>query len=123
MIFRIQHLIGAAEAGFGECADVQLPDGNHALEHVRQLIRVRLVKHALIAVAGGAGLVCIDAGNDQNFILHAFLHAAQPGDIFQDRILAVGRAGPDDQKETVGLSREDLFQCAVVLFLDCGKLR
>ena len=101
---------------------MQLPDGDEALEHIRLILRVRLVQHPLVALAGGTGLVGIAAGDNENLIFHLLLHPAQPLHIVQHAVRMVGRAGPDDQQQALVLAGEDFFQLDIPLFKTAGHL-
>ena len=122
IILGIQHLIGTGEAGLLHHPHMQLPDGDEALEHIRLMLRVRLVQHTLVALAGGAGLIGIAAGDDENFILHLLLHPAQPLHIVQHTVRMVGRAGTDDQQQALVLAGEDIFQLNIPLFKAASHL-
>ena len=90
VVFRVQHFVGAGEARLGNCPQVDVPDGDDALEHVRLMGGIGLVDHSLVALPVGAGLVGVDAGNDQQLFLHLLLDPDQPGDVVQHRFLRVG---------------------------------
>ena len=90
VVLRVEHLVGAGESGLVESPDVQFPDGDEALEHVGRGARVRLVEHALVAGARGAGLVGVDAGHDDYLVGHLLLHPAQARDVVDHGVLPVG---------------------------------
>jgi len=76
------------------------------------------MQHALVALAGSPGLVGIDSGNQNNFVGNLLVQPAESGDIFQHRLLVVGRAGADDQQEFVGFAFKDLPDFFVPGLLD-----
>ena len=79
---------------------MELPDGNQAFQHIRGGVGVRLVEQTLVARAGGPGLVGVDTRDDEQLVFHLFLDGDQAGDIIQNAVLPVGRAGADDQGQT-----------------------
>ena len=87
-------------------------------DDVRLLLQVRLVGHALVPDAGRAGLVGVDAGDDDDPVLDLILHLREPADIVADRVLVMGRAGADDQQKFVVLPGKDRLDLLVAFFLD-----
>ena len=71
-------------------------------------VGVGLGGDALVAVAGGAGLAGIDAGDDQKLIFHLLLKGDKAVDIVQHRILPVRRTRADDEEHPGVLTREDV---------------
>ena len=118
MVLRVEHLVGAGEPGPGRDLHVELPDRDDPLEHIRPLLRIRLVEQALVAVSGRSRLIRIYPRNDQDPVLHFFLHSGEPLHIVEHAVLVVRGAGSDDQQELVALSREDLLDLRVAFFLD-----
>ena len=49
----------------------------NAFQHIRIGVRVRLVKHSLVSLAGGSRLVRINSGKNYNLILNLFFHSAK----------------------------------------------
>ena len=80
------------------------------------------MKHTLVAGAGGARLVCIDARYYDDSVLDLLLHFTEPSDIVHNRILAVGRAGADDQHQFVTLPGDDTRNLLVIALLCSGAL-
>ena len=78
---------------------METADGDNASQHVRLFAGVGLVEHPLIAGAVGAGLVGVDPGDDEKFVLHLILHRDQAVDVVHHTVLAVGGAGADDQHQ------------------------
>ena len=122
VILGIQQLIGADKAGLAHHAHVELADGDDALEHIGPVLGVRLVKHALIAHAGRARLVGVDPRHDENAVLDPLLYFAQAIEIVQHAVLPVGRAGADDQQQTVVLAAEDRLLLPQPLFVSARHL-
>ena len=107
VVFGIEHLVGAGKAGLLHRAGVEAADGDDALEHVGLFARVGLVEHALVARAVGARLVRVDARDDQDLILDLFLQGDEAADIVHHAVLAVGRAGADDEHQAAVTPVED----------------
>ena len=122
IILGIEHLVGTGEAGLLHHTHMQFPDGNQALEHIRLILRVRLMQHPFVALAGGTGLVGIAAGDNKNLILHLLLHPAQPLHIVQHAVRMVGRAGANDQQQPLVPAGEDILQLDIPLFKAAGHL-
>ena len=123
-VFRVEQLVRAGKArSRSSTLMCILRDRDQTLENVRVAVRVGLVEHALVAVAGGAGLVAVDAGNEENLVLHLLLQAAQARDIVEHRVLSVGRARADEQHQAVVLSGEYVAHGAVIGLLLPGQLR
>jgi hypothetical protein len=59
------------------------------------------VEHTLVALTCGAGLIGIDAGDDDDLIGYLLLDSAETGNICKDGLAVVGRARADDQDELV----------------------
>ncbi len=100
-IFRIQHFICRSQAGFLDVMDMELSDGNQAFQQVGCGFRIRLVNHSFIALSGGAGLIRIDSGNYDAFILDFFLYRNQTVQIVHNRGFIVSGARPDNNQEAV----------------------
>ena len=118
VIRRIQHLVGGGKPRFRQHPGVEPPDGDDALEEVVFPLRVGLVQEALVALAGGAGLVGVDPGNQDQLFPHLLLQARQPGAVFQHRILPVGGAGADDEGHPAAPPRKNVRQLPVPPPLD-----
>ena len=99
MVLGVEHLVGTGETGLLHHPGMETADGDNARQHVRLFAGVGLVEHPLIAGAVGAGLVGVDAGDDEEFVLHLILHGDQTVDIVHHAVLAVGGAGADDQHQ------------------------
>ena len=93
----IEHLFRTGEAGFPDDPHMELADGDDAGQEILLLFRIRLVEHALVAHALGAGLVGIDPGNDEKLFADLTVHFRQAGHVFQHRVFPVGGTGADDQ--------------------------
>ena len=116
IVLGVQHLVGAGEAGLPDHPHVHLPDGNEALEHVRLVARVGLMEHALVALAGSTGLVCVAAGDDEYLLLHFLLYLPQPLHIVHDAVGIIGGAGAYYKQEPVIPAGEYLLQLYIPLF-------
>ena len=81
------------------------------------------MQQSLVACAGRAGLVGIDARDDENFVLDLLLHLAQTADIIQHRVGVICRAGADNEQEPVILAGEDIADDLGAFFYDLLHFR
>ena len=102
---------------------MQVAHRQNTTGHIRFLGGVGLMEHALVPVTGGAGLVGVNAGDQQQLVLYLLLHRAQAVDIFQHRVLAVGRTGPDDQNQAVIFTGKDFLDLLIALGLFLLQVR
>ena len=75
------------------------------------------MKHALIALAGGSGLVGIDSGDHDDLIGDLVCHLPQAGNIFHNRLSVVRRARADDQHKFVGAALKDSLNRGILFLL------
>ena len=122
VIVGIQHLIGGGQAGVLQHVGVEAADGDDALQHVHILFGIGLVQQALVAVAGGAGLVGVDTGDQDQTVFHLLLQARQSLAVIHHRIFPVCGAGADDQHHLVALAGENVGDLLVTGGLDGGQL-
>ena len=97
---------------------MQAANGNHALQHIGFLFRVRLMQQALITGAGGAGLVCVHSGNQYKLFRNNLLKPSQTLTIVKNRILAVRRAGADNQYHFITFPGKHIRYLNVSSFFD-----
>ena len=105
-IFRVQHLISGGHAGLLDGAGVELAHMDKTLQHILALGGVGLVYHALVALAGGPGLVGVYSRNDDYLVLDLLLKPGKAAGVVHHGILVIRRARPDYQQELVGLPGE-----------------
>ena len=67
-VLRIEHFIGGGEACLGKYTHVHLANGDESLMHIRFFLRVRLMKHSLVSLAGGTRFVGVDTRNDDETV-------------------------------------------------------
>ena len=118
MIFRIQHLIRTREAGFPHNSRVHLADRDDSGQHVLFLLRIRLMKHPLVALSERPRLVGVDARNNKDPVFHLLLHPREPVHIVEHRGLIVRGTGSYDQQKLIAFSGQDVCDRAVALLLD-----
>ena len=124
IVFRIQQLVRAGKSSLLQHLHVYFPDGDKPLQDVRLAVWIGLVQHSLIPVAGGAGLVAVDPGNDKELVLHPLLQRLKPRRIFQHGVLPVSGARADEQHQPLVLPGDDgLYLPIVFLFLPRHLLR
>ena len=122
VVLGIEHLVGTAEAVVAQGGQMQITDGDDTLEHIGTLVGIGLVEHALVAVARGAGLVGVNAGDDHDLIGHTVLYTAQSSDVIQHRLAVVCRAGADDEQEFIRFAAEDTGNLLIARRLDGRQL-
>ena len=76
----------------------------------------------LIPLAGGAGLIGIDSGDQDQPVLHFFIYFCQPVDIIADGILVVRGAGTDNHQEFIAFAGNDIADFPVALRLQGHQL-
>ena len=121
VIVRVEHFVGGGKAGACQHIGVQAADGDDALQHIGGFPGVGLVQKPLIAVAGGAGLVGVDPGNQNQLVRHRFLQFCQPLAVFQHRVFPIGRAWTDDQHHFAAFSGENVGNFLVPAGFDLRK--
>ena len=121
VIVGVEHFVGGGKAGVGQNIGVQAANGDDTLQHIGGFSGVGLVQKPLIAVAGGAWLVGVDPGNQNQLVRHRFLQFCQPLAVFQHRVLPVGGAGADDQHHFAAFSGENVGNFLVPAGFDLRK--
>ena len=114
---RIEHLVGCRKVRLSQGADMHIADGLDPFDDVRLLVQVRLMCHALVPDAGGARLVRVYPGDQEDTVLYPCLELGKARDVVADRVLFMGRTGADDQHQTTVLAGEDCCNFAVPLCL------
>ena len=109
VIFRVEDLFGAGEAGLFDDVDVHAADGLDAFHHVFIAFGVWLVEHAFIAFADGSRLIRVDSGHNEELVFHFVSDFRKARAVVEDGRLIVCRAGADDEKKSV------VFPCHDVL--------
>ena len=87
------------------------------VSHARALLRVWLMKHALVALTGGSGLVGVNARNNQQFVLGCFLNFHKTVGVVEHRFLVVSGTRSDNDKKLVAFSCNDIFYFLIALCL------
>ena len=93
-----------------------------ALEQVVAGLRIGIVQQALVAGALGAGLVGVDARDDEQAVSHLLLKLCETVHVFQNGVLAIGRAGADDQGAAGVLAAENRRHLGVELALGLDQV-
>ncbi|CUQ08915.1 Uncharacterised protein [Bacteroides xylanisolvens] len=70
VVFRIEDLFSAGEAGLFDDVDVHAADGLDTFHHVLIAFGIWLVEHAFIAFADGSRLIRVDSWHDEELVLH-----------------------------------------------------
>ena len=118
VVFRVEHLFRAGEAGLANDGGMHFPDRDDAGEHVFAFLGIRLMKHAFVAGAFRPGFVGVDAGDDEDPVADFLLYAREACHIVEDGILPVRRTGSDHEEKFVLFAAEDVGDLLVALFLD-----
>ena len=109
VVFRIEDLFSAGEAGLFDDVDVHAADGLDAFHHVLIALGIRLVEHAFIAFADGPWLIRVDSGHDEELVLHFVSDFRKARAVVEDGRLIVCRAGADDEEKSVVFPCHDVF--------------
>ncbi len=109
----VEHLIGGGHFGYLDGVNVHLTHGDQAAHKVGFFLRIRLADDPFVALTGGAGLVGVNPGDQDQLVLHLFVDAGEPADIIADGVLVVGRTGADDDQEFIAFSGDDVTDLGV----------
>ncbi len=101
---------------------MHVADGLDALEQIVGGLGVGVVEQALVAGALGAGFVGVDARDDDELVLDLVGNLGQAVHVLEHRVLAIGRAGTDDEHLAAILAGEDLGDLGIKRLLLGGKL-
>ncbi len=103
----VEHLVRREHAGLLHNAQVHAADGLHALEEVCRRLGVGVVEKPLVAGTTRARLVGVDARHHEELVLYLVGKLGKARHVVEDRVLAVGRAGPNHKQATRGLASND----------------
>ena len=95
---------------------MELTDRNKSLIHIRLLLRIRLMKHSLVAAAGGTRFIRVYTRDDHKFILYLLIDLRKTAHILAYSVLAVRGTRSDNYKELFALSCDDICD----FFISCG---
>ena len=109
VVFRIEDLFSAGEAGLFDDVDVHASDGFDAFHHVLIALGIRLMEHAFIAFADGSRLIRVDSWHDEELVLHFVSYFRKARAVVEDGRLIVCRAGADDEEKSVVFPCHDVF--------------
>ena len=98
VVLGIEHLVGTEETRLLDDSQVHVANGADAGEQIGLTVGVGLMEHAHVAQAQRAGLVGIEARDEDELVSHLFLGLGQTGAVLEHGVLAVGRAGADDDE-------------------------
>ena len=109
VVFRVEDLFGAGEAGLFDDVDVHAADGFDAFHHILIAFGVWLVKHAFVAFANGSWLIRVDSGHDEELVFHFVSDFRKARAVVEDGRLVISRAGADDEEKSVVFPSHDVF--------------
>ena len=109
VVFRIEDLFGAGEAGLFDDVDVHAADGFDAFHHVLIALGIRLVEHAFIAFTDGSRLIRVDSWHNEELVLHFVSDFRKARAVVEDGRLIVRRAGTDDEEKSVVFAGHDVL--------------
>ena len=103
-------------------AGIQEPlrERSGSLVRIRSLFRIRLMDHTFVSVSGGTRFVCINARDDQEFVLKILLYSGKTAKIIHHGFLIVSGAGSDDNDKFAGFTGKyfaDFFIFVCLYFL------
>ncbi len=75
---------------------MHVTDSQDTFKHIRLFFGVRLMKHTLVAIAGGAGACSCIHGDEDELFRQPFLYLGKTVGIIADSVLIIGRTGTDD---------------------------
>ena len=109
VVFRIEDLFSAGEAGLLDDMDVHAADGLDAFHHILIAFRVWLVEHAFVAFADGSRLIRVDSWHNEELVLHFVSDFRKACAVVEDGRLIVCRAGADDEEKSVVFAGHDVL--------------
>ena len=109
VVFRVEDLFGAGEAGLFNDVDVHAADGFDAFHHILIAFGVWLVEHAFVTFADGSWLIRVDSGHDEELVFHFVCDFRKAGAVVEDGRFVISRAGADDEEKSVVFARHDAF--------------
>ena len=109
VVFRVEDLFSAGEAGLLDDVDVHAADGLDAFHHVLIALGIRLVEHAFIAFANGSRLIRVDSWHDEELVLHFVCDFRKARAVVEDSRLVISRAGADDEEKSVIFAGHDVL--------------
>ena len=121
-VLRVKHLICTGESALCDGTDVHFSHGDKSLNHVRSLLRVRLWGDALVALTGCSWLICIYTWDDNYAVLYILLNLCQAADVVTDWILVISWTRSDNDKKSIIISTDNIWNHCIALRFKLGKL-
>ena len=88
---------------------MQFSDCNDTLENIRLFVRVGLMKHTFISIAGRSRFICINTRNYKNFFFYLLLHLNKSGDIIKHTVFIICGAWTDYKHKLIRSSAQYIF--------------
>ena len=98
VVLGIEHLVSTEETRLLDDGQVHVANGTDAGKQVGLTVGVGLMEHAHVAQTQRARLVGVEAWNEDELAGHLFLGLGQAGAVLEYGVLAIGRAGADDDE-------------------------
>ena len=117
----VEHLVSGGHLRLFDGMNMHFAHGDQAAHEIRLFLRIRLADDSFVALAGGAGFVCIDSGDQDKLVLNLLIDAGKAADVVAYGIFVVCRTGTDDDQEFVALSGDDIPDLCVTSALDLRK--
>ena len=95
---------------------MKLTDGDYALKYIGNARRIRLMKHALIAVANGSRFICVYSGDYDELVRYLVRYFFKSRDILENGCFAVGGARSYYKNELVAFAGENGFYFVISFF-------
>lgn len=92
--------------------------GHQTCQEIRFLLGIGLAGDTLVAFAGGAGLVGVDSGHQDQLVLNFLIHFGKTIDVITYGIFVIGGAGPDNHQKLIAFAGENVTDLCVSCFLD-----
>ena len=116
-VVRVKHLICGGQFRFFHCVNVHFTHGDQTAGKVRFLFGIGLADNSLIALSGSTGLVGINAGDQDQLVLHLFVDFGEPAYIVTDSRFVVSRTGADNDQKFIAFAGEHITYLGITLRL------
>ena len=116
-VVRVKHLICGGQFRFFHCVNVHFTHGDQTAGKIRFLFGIGLADNSLIALSGSTGLIGINAGDQDQLVLHLFVDFGEPAYIVTDSRFVVSRTGADNDQKFIAFAGEHITYLGITLHL------